>query len=275
MNGLTAYFNSLRVDEFRDDELVKIANTRNMLASLPASQFSFDKTTIPDIDFKVRFPKTAKTPSAIVDFTHDNKGEHLLAESSTLLGLCLNGRELPLEIFINHHAISKFDPSGNLFDEIIWHEYLHGAEDINSDGLTRDLPWSYELQEKMLQLDDGNDSDFISGLNVGDDLKQFMHDVREGTSAQQNVSEIFARVGVLYLKQIRETGVAPTSSEAVNFLSPEKLSRSFNDASNLPMTELAFGLRSYSEPANNLFWESLPEMIGRLSRLYGRPEPGF
>ena len=73
----------------------------------------------------------------------------------------------------------KMDPTGNLFEENTWHELVHGLEGIytNEDGeLEKEEPWSYRLQQAMIQMDE--EFEHIPDLSETPELQTYIQYLR-------------------------------------------------------------------------------------------------
>lgn len=265
------YVYAIETHEVFDRYIVKIANSRELIAQLPEPQnVQRNLDLIPDVPVRLLLSTCAALPLCIEKKIDESENRGYFT-SKSLLGLCLSGRGVPLEIFLHDHVIMSSDPKGEVFQEVLWHELVHGLEGvfIDHNGLVmRHSPWSYELQQSMLSLD----KKYGHVPKLSDDLKarSKSHYLRVGTSLQDNVSEIFARIAVIFMFEIQDSGKALTCGEEFLFLTARfkdeggKLSR--KDAN---ISDFFDAFSSYSEAAQELFISELDTVFQSILALYG------
>lgn len=273
MSKMVRYLNSLPADVLASGCVTKTVRARDLILCLPDPAGGRSAETIPEVNIIFHQATSDSMPPHVKDKIRASPDEEILGERN-LMGLSMAGLGMPPEIYIQTKILFEMDDTGQKFEEIIWHEILHAIEGIRPDGTLRDRPWSFDLQNRMVKMDDAPSAEeFISSLDISQDAKKYIRYLRRGTDAQENVSEIFARVGVLFLKHIRQTGAAPDVTKK-DFLTKRMLSRSFNDrAADCDLVDLRLGLGTFGDKSHKLFWREMPEMVARISGLYGcRPD---
>ena len=90
--------------------------------------------------------------------------------------------------------------------------------------------------------------------------------MRGGTSLQENVSEIFARVAVIFMYEVKEKDVAPICLEDIvkNYSNKKPVSRLEGNA-----LDLHIALNSFSEESQMQFISQSGELLKRVAHLYG------
>jgi hypothetical protein len=177
---------------------------------------------------------------------------------------------MPIEIFLHDILMAEKDPSGNMFEEIFWHEYVHGAEGIhqNKDGVwERVEPWSYRLQQRMIESDREQGFDPFEGFKGAKKLKTLLKYFREGTDVQENVSEIFARAACAYMVTVRDTKNAPEFGNP-SILLPKDIP-DFSTPLNRNVRELFEGVARYSPASQQTMVDEMPMMMVHIHAMYG------
>lgn len=265
------YINGLEVVEQHDDHVVKIANAQDLIAKLPSPKnLERNMDLVPSVLVTLTLSNSSQLPEHIFRAVSKSENNGFFTDKS-LLGLCMSGRGLPLEVFLHDYFMMNYDPSGEIFEEVIWHEIVHGIEGVYIDGLgkvRRKTPWSYEVQQHMLMLDEqsGHEVDWPSCQKE----YAYVRYMRSGTSLQDNVSEVFARAAVIYMYQIKETGMAPLCSEEF-FLFIENFNGSKNASSRKESNIYDFisAWRSYSDESRAFFTREFDNAFLKISELYG------
>lgn len=264
------YIRDLPVDSEHADYIVKIANARDLIANLPApANVNRDLSLVPPVNIIFTLSTSPELPAHVLKKIVA-PGDKTIFGNKGMLGLCTSGRGMPVKIFLHEHFLTASDPSGELLEEVAFHETIHGIEGIEqkSDGsLKRHSPWSYELQQQMLEIDEknGHIPDFHQDLFV----KAYTKYLRSGTGLQQNVSELFARVAVVNMYQIKETGQALNSfSEffrmALKLNLSDKITRKEYN-----LIDFMGARGTFSEEAQTKLFEEGDNMIRRIAQLYG------
>jgi len=273
LSNVAKYISQLPVNEERDDHIVKIANARELIEQLPSPQNVRRKLDlVPDIDIAFALSTSPELPQYVAEQIEQSVHRNEFTKTS-LLGLCTSGRGMPPEIFLHDHFMTASDPSGELLEEVTWHETVHGIEGIkkNAKGkLKRKEPWSYWLQQSMLAIDEENKHTPKMSEDAG--LRAYTQYLRSGTVLQQNVSELFARVAVTYMYEIKETGQAIESfSEffklAVTAIRDENLNSLSRKEHNLIDFIGAWGTFSFEARAH--LSNHGDNLIKRVAELYG------
>lgn len=268
------YIRALPVEDCHDDFIVKIANARDLIANLPSpNNLNRDLSRIPPVNIAFTLSTSSKLPDYVASKIVDPDDQKIFSDEG-LLGLCMSGRGMPVEIFLHEHFLIATDPSGEMLEEVAFHEVMHGIEGIEQDQrgrLHRYSPWSYELQQRMLEMD--RESGHKPSFHENPVLKVYEEYLRSGTGLQQNVSEIFARVAVANMYEIKETGQAFTSfsqflKRALKKVEADKLSRK-----EWNMLDFITGFNTYSADAQNHLIMEGDNMIGRVAELYGYESP--
>lgn len=265
------YIDSLVVQDVGHDFVVKTANSREIVSCLPSpSNLKRNLDHVPEVDVRLILSTSERLPDHISRriATSENKG---FFTHKSLLGLCTSGRGVPVEIFLHDHVLMISDPSGEVFEEVAWHELVHGIEGIECDvhgHLTRQTPWSYRLQQAMLEIDEENGHVPI----LPDHDRKSAHSLylRHGTSLQDHVSEMFARIAVIFMYHIKETGGAFRSGEdlfKITSLYSSGNTRNSRKHNNISDFLNVWG--TFSEEAQLFFTEELDNVIKNTARLYG------
>ena len=275
MSNVYAFLKAQPVTRCEADFVEIRVSARDVILQFPTpAAGQRDPSLIPDVEIKFYLSTGLEHPAFIKKLI-ENTPDNTIFKDDTLMGLCFSGRGLPVEIFLHEPRLLEFDPSGNFFDEVLWHETVHGIEGIKRDknnNLIRPEPWSYTLQQAMLRLDAENGSP--EGMGEKEILDHpYMQYLRKGTVLQENVSEIFARVASLYVIEVREKGVA------LSLHNPEDLGDvdldDFDNTNrrNSNLNDLFTALSTYGEKAQSVFWGVYPKTIETISSLYGfRPD---
>lgn len=264
----------------RDERSVTLkVNMRQAIMALPSPRnIERIPALIPDVAATLILSTASELPYRVQDHLAASKRQEFLT-ATTLLGLSMGGRGMPVDIFLHMHKMMDDEPTGRLAETIFWHETLHAMEGVSADGASRATPWSYELQERMRQcdLDSGGGMKLAEMFPEDSREQEFVRYLRQGDKAQQNVSEIFARVGVLALKHLRKTG--EWAQSANDFISERKLMDEYNSDAPFERTdtqdahELVLALATYGNEARGLFWGSIDKMAASIGQLYGCPTP--
>lgn len=272
MNQTYAFIKSLPSQHEAEDFITKKSDARTLISTLPTPpnmKRTFEH--IPAAPVTLHLSTTTALPN-FISKTVAQSQERDFFQDDTLGGLCLNGRHLPIEIFLHTTHLQNLDPTGALSEEILWHELVHGLEgtqESTSGNFIREKPMSYRLQQAMLLTDRYNQHapDYTQGSDMMHDFERYM---RKGTALQKNVSEIFARIATLYLLHMREN---------VPIDNPIDLIKGGMDIPDDPftpearkpsaLTDLFTGLATFSEPAQDLFWRAYPSLVGQAAALYG------
>lgn len=273
MTALYQYIENLPAAQKHPEYVEKRIRARDLVAHLPApANLRRDLRIVPDIDIKLILSLTGAQPAFIKEMIANSEQRDVFKQDS-LMGLCFSGLGASPEIFLNIKAMWNVDHTGMIIDEVTWHEYMHAMEGVEKAGqkLTRETPWSFTLQQTMLEMDEK--ADHISWLRKGDlhaDFKKYATYLREGTSLQDNASEVFARVGVLFFNSIAQTGDAPTRYDG-SYYNPGDVKTSFNirDRKQYNMNDLLTALSTFSKEAQQYFWDNFKESLDRVALLYG------
>lgn len=264
-----AFVQSLPVDEHGDGFIVKKSTSRDLIMQLPFPvNVERRAEIIPAAPVKLFLSTTSRLPEFIKRMVRQS--ETPLFQDDSVFGICLNGRGLPVEIFLHENLILQTDPSGNLFDETGWHELTHGTEGIECtpDGkIIRHEPWSFSLQQEFLRRS-GDDSAAPWKSKYDIQTQKYIQYLRAGAKLQENVSELFARFATIYMLRIRNSGYAPTANDIID-PQKRKSNPSREDREGLNLHDALIALLSYSEDCDQLFVDSKPEMVARIAALYG------
>ncbi|MEM8833231.1 MAG: hypothetical protein AAGB32_01705, partial [Pseudomonadota bacterium] len=154
------YLSGLETQEAQPNYVLKTANARELVSRLPAPKnVSRNIGLVPDVQIAFLLSTSEELPEHIVQQIVSSEDKKNFTKTTTA-GLCTSGRGMPVEIFLHEHLMMTFDPSGELLEEVAWHEAVHGLEGIKLDGggkVTRKEPWSYRLQQRMLAIDEENE----------------------------------------------------------------------------------------------------------------------
>lgn len=269
-SGTYDYIYGLAAHETEADYVVKIACARELISRLPSpSNVQRNLESVPDIQIRLLLSTSKNLPRYITRQIEQSENKGYFTHKN-LLGLCTSGRGLPVEIFLHDHVMMEFDPSGEIFEEVAWHEIVHGIEGIEHDAggvVKRHMPWSYVLQQTMLDIDAQNGH--VPDLPDDPKASAYINYLRSGTSLQDNVSEIFARVAVIFMYHIKETGMALTSMD--DFLS---LTSEFEVARNSSrkhsnISDFMHSWLTFSDESRQLFVRDLDTVIKNSAKLYG------
>lgn len=264
------YVHNLETQDAQPDYVLKIANARDLISKLPSPKnVTRNINLVPDTQINILLSTTEELPEHITEQIENSENRRKFTNRS-LLGLCTSGRGMPVEIFLHDHFMTARDPSGELFEEVAWHETVHGIEgiEINREGEhVRYMPWSYKLQQQMLSIDVENEHE----PDLPDDpkLRSHVKYLRGGTSLQQNVSETFTRLAVIFMYEIKETGRALTSTQdllepILKFENPTQHSRKESNISDFLRV-----WKTFSEESQQLFVKESDGLIKRIAALYG------
>lgn len=253
-----------------ENYVLKTANARELIGNLPAPQnLKRNIDLVPDIQINFLLSTTKELPKHIVAQIEASENKKEFTNKS-LLGLCTSGRGMPVEIFLHEHVITARDPSGELFEEVVWHETVHGIEgiEINAEGeYKRQMPWSYKLQRIMLSID--RESEHKPNFPNDPREKAYIQYLRNGTSLQENVSEVFARLAAIFMYEIKETGVALTTTEALfELLSNQSISRR-GTRKERNIFDFQRTWETFSKEAQQFFIKENDHLIRRIAKLYG------
>lgn len=271
MTNMHDYIKTLEPFARTDDSMSVMTTARDMIMCLPSpTNAERDATLIPDVPVILILSTTPRLPQKVQTLVQASEDRVIFGDNE-LAGLCLNGRGMPPEIFLHQHLMQRLDKSGALFDEVAWHELVHGIEGIVPDGTggwTRETPWSYTLQQQMIEID--RSCSHKGDMNTSEEKSRvFFRYLREGTELQQNVSEIFARASAYFMLRIGKDGYALMPNDMDAFIYPAKKTGKERDRISGNLLDLFCGLATYSEDAQGAFFYSMPEMIARISTLYG------
>jgi len=262
------YIHDLPTEERHDDHLIKIANARDLISQMPSpSNVRRDQTLIPDAPISFVLSTTSALPEHILKRIAGSKNKNDF-NNTNLLGLCNNGRGMPVDIFLHDYLMAESDDSGALFEEVTWHETVHGIEgiELNKNGqYVRNTPWSYKLQQDMLAID--AEHGHVPAPLDDNFLRAYVEYLREGTDLQEHVSEVFARVAVTFMYEIKETGMALTSAKEFFKLISKDTSERTRKNSNI--SDFLIASETFSEDANLLFAEQTDALIKNVAKLYG------
>lgn len=255
--------------EAGDDFVLKYANARDLISNLPSPKnVERDLSLIPSVQIAFELSTIHKLPKHIKRHIKE-AGDDNIFKDDTLLGLCLNGQGFPVKIFLHDVFMMASDPSGDLFEEVAWHETVHGIEGIainNNGEYQRDIPWSYKLQSAMLEIDKANSHE--PDLSGKEEFADFLNYLRKGANAQDFVSELFARMAVMYMYHIKDTGNAWTSfDDFVSIIISEEEIANERKRYNKVDFEIAFS--SFSKGAQCLIPALGQKIVCQISRLYG------
>jgi hypothetical protein len=267
-----------------DNMEVRAMPVRDVILCLPSiPHLARNMNIVPPIDIKIIFSKSARIlPNLVTDHLNFVSGETLL-RNENLLGLCLNGRGPDPEIFVHSALFEKESQlTGYVFDDIVWHELLHAIEGfrVSKDGtISRDTPLSYYIQQEMIKFDEEykSSSKWHQIVNMlSKEHRNHLEYLRAGTPAQDNVSELFARLGNLFLQQIRMGVLMPsTRDELRDFFSPTNLYRIRDDnnpaAGSNVASEIITILDGFSLEAVGLLFhpEVYTQYLNNFTRIYG------
>ncbi len=264
------YVNDLEVKDRHKNYVLKTARAREIVSNLPHPENVVrDIETVPDVDVDLLISTTDDLPDMIKRQIKTSENKNKFTKKS-LLGLCMSGRGMPVEIFLHEHPMISRDPSGELFEEVVWHELVHGLEgvEMNKDGsFRRHMPWSYKLQQTMLSIDEQNDHD--ADMFADERVRPHISYLRSGTTLQENVSEVFARLAVIYMYEIKDTGLALTSAEDLFNLFSRHETAKRGTRKEINIFDSLRALRTFSEEAQQLFIQESDELVTHIARLYG------
>ncbi len=264
------YVHDLETKDTQPGYVLKTANARDLISKLPSPQnVKRDITLVPDIPIDFLLSTTEKLPAHITKQIEQSENRKKFTNKS-LLGLCTSGRGMPVEIFLHDHFMTARDPSGELFEEVAWHETVHGIEgiEINNDGVyKRHMPWSYKLQQTMLSIDAGNEHE--PDLPSDSKGRSYIKYLRDGTSLQENVSEVFARLAVMFMYEIKETGIALTSTQDLRDFFSRHRAPTRRSRKEINISDFLRVWKTFSEEAQQLFVEEHDNLIKRIAVLYG------
>ena len=264
------YVHDLETKDTQPGYVLKTANARDLISKLPSPQnVKRDITLVPDIPIDFLLSTTEKLPAHITKQIEQSENRKKFTNKS-LLGLCTSGRGMPVEIFLHDHFMTARDPSGELFEEVAWHETVHGIEgiEINNDGVyKRHMPWSYKLQQTMLSIDAENEHE--PDLPSDSKGRSYIKYLRDGTSLQENVSEVFARLAVMFMYEIKETGIALTSTQDLRDFFSRHGAPTRRSRKEINISDFLRVWKTFSEEAQQLFVEEHDNLIKRIAVLYG------
>lgn len=270
------YVHSLETRDTQPDYILKTANARELISTLPSPKnVKRNINLIPDVPIDILLSITEELPEHIKEQIEHSENRKKFTNRS-LLGLCTSGRGMPVEIFLHDHCMMARDPSGELFEEVVWHETVHGIEGIemnNEREYVRYMPWSFKLQQDMLSIDIENEHE----PNLADDPKgvSYVKYLRSGTSLQQNVSEIFSRVAAIFMYEIKETGRALTSAQdLLDVISEYDVVSGYEDFTQQTrkesnISDFLRARKTFSKEAQKLLEKESDNLIKRVSALYG------
>jgi len=95
-------------------------------------------------------------------------------------------------------------------------------------------------------------------------LRAYVEYLREGTDLQEHVSEVFARVAVTFMYEIKETGMALTSAKEFFKLISKDTSERTRKNSNI--SDFLIASETFSEDANLLFAEQTDALIKNVAK---------
>ncbi len=252
------------------DYVRKTASARDFVVCLQTPEnYERDMAFVPDVPVELYLSTTGRLPKFVRDIVKKSKDRAIFGDNS-LAGLCMNGRGMPIRIFLHDVLMHKIDPSGKYFEEIFWHEYVHGAEGIvqNEQGTwVRKKPWSYSLQQRMLDTDRTERFNPFDGFKGTRKLRTLLQYLREGTELQENVSEIFARAACAYMVNVRDTKVAPDLGD-FSILAPGSVP-DFSTPLNRNAREFFEGAARYSPSSQKILMDELPMMMTHVHAMYG------
>ncbi len=264
------YVHDLETKDARSGYVLKTANARELISHLPCPQnVERNYTHVPDIPIDFLLSTTGHLPEHIAKQIENSENRRKFTNRS-LLGLCTSGRGMPVEIFLHDFAMGTRDPSGGLFEEVIWHETVHGIEgiEIDNEGVyQRYMPWSYKLQQTMQSIDLENDHE--PDLPDEARARSYIKYLRDGTSLQDNVSEVFARLAVIFMYEIKDTGKALASAQDLYdvFSRHDNLTR--RSRKEINMLDSLRALETFSDEAQQLFLKENDTLVRRIAMLYG------
>ena len=273
MSKTYEYISELAVQEEGKGYLLKTANARDFVDTLPSPVgVKRNMELVPDIAIDFLLSTSPKLPKEIAKSVSRSKNKENFTDEH-LLGLAMSGRGMPVKIFMHDVLLKKYDPSGDLFQEISWHEFVHATEGIeaNDDGeYKRTTPWSYNLQQEMLDIDQQNKHKpvFLNSEKSDKDY-QLMNYLRGGTSLQDNVSEMFGYSAAVFMEEVKETGKTLTSIlDILNIynvaVQEENWSRKQTNACVVYHT-----FESFSDKAKYRFLEEDKKFMSNIATLYG------
>jgi hypothetical protein len=252
------------------DYVRKTASARDFVAYLQTPEnYERDMAFVPDVPVELYLSTTGRLPKFVRDIVKKSKDRAIFGDKS-LAGLCMNGRGMPIRIFLHDVLMHKIDPSGKYFEEIFWHEYVHGAEGIvqNEQGAwVRLEPWSYTLQQRMLEIDRAEGFDPFEDFRGNRKLRTLLQYLREGTEIQENVSEVFARAACAYMVNVRDTKAAPDLGD-FSILMPEYVP-DFSTPLNRNVREFFEGAARYSPASQKILMDEMPMIMAHVHVMYG------
>lgn len=276
MSDTYQYIDSLDVQEEGDDFVLKTANAREFIDSLPSpTGVTRNMNLVPDVAVDFVLSTSLKLPEQISEKVAQSKNKENFTDD-TLLGLAMSGRGLPVKIFLHDLSLKKYDPSGDLFQEIAWHEFVHATEGIKyngNQGYERETPWSYILQQEMLDMDQQNNHKPVL-FNSGKSGKDFhlMNYLRAGTSLQDNVSEMFGYSAAIFMDEVKETGKTLTSVfDILDILDIYNAAAQDEDWSRKQMNAyvVSHTFESFSDDAKYHFIKNDEKFMKNIATLYG------
>ncbi|MFA5040649.1 MAG: hypothetical protein WC464_03330 [Bdellovibrionales bacterium] len=293
-SSLYEYIDEAPSCEVGSDYVVKSVNAAKAIMSLPNPKgIGRAASRIPDIPIKVILSTTPQVPEHIIDILKTSKCKNFLLSgckcsflgwlwpsrfSNSLYGLCLNGRGMPPKIFVHREYIDGRPNAEELFEEVFWHETVHGAEGIVKRGhrfRRMPEPWSFRVQNLLLKLDEEtNDScmRLLSQRPINLELYDYM---RCGLDVQGNVSELFADVAVLMLRHIRNGGELPRTPKAVHELFAKDVGNGELPSQKQPweVQRIKASFILHGSHAREMMWYFFPEMLNRTALMYGCNPP--
>jgi len=261
------------------DSVTKVIGSADAVMALPSpNNVARSRGNIVDVPVTLILSKSEKTPQHIVDLINASNSQEFLADpDNILLGLCLSGRGYPLDMYLHKGLFdNRYSSDDAMLENIFWHEFLHGFEGIYvtpSGDIQRKTPWSFLFQKRMQQLDALSGHPFDGSQYENRAFTSFVDYLHHGTDLQNNVSELFARVGVLMLHHIRAGGNVPqTNREAYALLDSYGLTADLPKPTKQSVMEAAdiwLAVVTHGQNAQISFWRHAPKMISRAARLYG------
>jgi len=268
-----------------DDSVIKIVSAAEAIMALPVpSNVRRSRDLVVDVPIKIILSNSTAMPKRIARLVEGSKSKLIFEDEPGLIGLCLSGRRARPEIFVHKGLLDTMDNPEEIFEETFFHEYLHAAEGLKEAplfGFVRTMPWSFRLQRELFNMDRRtNDETDLDEMFKDERTKKYVEYILGGADLQQNVSEMFAGVGVLLLRRIRTGGNVPrTGEEVYDLLAEHKITSNIMDyyeatrhgatrvdreAEKIWLTRAFHGVA-----ARELVWDAMPAAFIRSARLYG------
>jgi len=154
---LSDYISDAPIADRTHDSITKIISSAAAIMTLPTPvNTARSPDLIVDAPLTIILPTSDKIPENVETTLRKSKQQELFNNSGyAVLGLCMSGRGYPVKMFLHRELMDEIDPTGAEFENVFWHETLHGIEGVEasaSGGFQRNMPWSYQLQQHMQEI---------------------------------------------------------------------------------------------------------------------------